>query len=101
MADIKPAGFACLPRITHDVDCAAIAQQMVELRALIELINPTEIDQKKPARIFGRRPDAVEIHVVAPVIRAHTHKIPFVAYYVDQFELPEEGSDRREPLADL
>ena len=63
MADIKsadPAGGVC---ITHDVDRAAVAQQMVKLCLISELIDPIQVDQKKPTRIFGRGPDVVKIHV--------------------------------------
>ena len=54
MADVEPALPAGGVGIADDVDRAAVAQQMIPLRAVGELVDPLEVDQQQPARILGR-----------------------------------------------
>jgi hypothetical protein len=44
MAEIKAPDPARLVGVTHDVDRAAVAQQIVKLRMISELIDPTDVD---------------------------------------------------------
>ena len=53
MADIQPADPAGEVGIAHDIDRAAVAEQMVKLGSIRQLIDPIQVDQEEPARNFG------------------------------------------------
>lgn len=60
VTDIQPAhspGEIC---IADDIDRTAVAEQVVKLGMVRELIDPFQIDQEKPARNFGRCPEAIK-----------------------------------------
>ena len=88
-------------RVANDVDRAAVRQQVVELRLIRELVDPFEIDQKQPARGFGRHLDAIEKHLLLPMVGANPHEVALASNEVDQLELLEERRDRLETLAHL
>ena len=52
MLDVKLADSAGCVCVAHDVDRAAITQQMVKLCVISEFIDSIQIDQEKPARIL-------------------------------------------------
>jgi hypothetical protein len=51
--------------VTHDIDCTAIGQKVVEFRIFGEFVDPREVDKKQPARILGRGVEAIKIHRLA------------------------------------
>src|ERR1700726_2331747 len=53
MADVKAADPAGGVRITHDVDGAAVSQQMIKLRPIGEFIDPRQVNKEQPSRIVG------------------------------------------------
>src|SRR5262245_38240684 len=53
MADIQSADPAGEVGIAHDIDRAAVAEQMVKLGVIRELIDTLQVDQEKPAHDFG------------------------------------------------
>src|SRR5262245_18935805 len=53
MADIKPADPAGEVCIAHDIDRAAVTEQMVKLGMIRKLIDSLQVDQKEPAHDFG------------------------------------------------
>ena len=53
MADVEMAHAAGGVRVTHDVDGAAVGQQVIELRPIGEFVDPLQVDKKQPARILG------------------------------------------------
>jgi hypothetical protein len=57
MTEIKSPDPASLVCVAHDVDCAAVAQQMVKLCVISELVDPIDVHKKKSARIFRRCSD--------------------------------------------
>ena len=59
MANVEPAPPAGRIRIAHDVDRAAVGQQMIELRLIGELVDARQIDQQQPARVGGRCIEAI------------------------------------------
>ena len=61
----NPADPAGGVRVTHDVDRAAVGQQVIELRLIGEFVDPRQVDQKQPARIVGRGIEAIEVHRLA------------------------------------
>jgi hypothetical protein len=73
ITEVEAAHLACDPRIAHDVDGAAVRQEVIELRPIGKLIDSIQVDPEKPARPVGRRPDVVEIDVFAPEIGSHPH----------------------------
>ena len=101
MADVDPALPAGGVRVTHDVDRAAVGQQVIELRPIGEFVDPLQVDQEQPARIVGRGVEAIEVDRLLPVVGAHAHEVVLVAHHVDQLELLEHRGDRRKALADL
>jgi len=53
MANIQPADPAGEVCIAHDIDRAAVAEQMVPFGVIREFIDPIQVNQEEPARIFG------------------------------------------------
>jgi len=53
MPDVKPTDSAGSVRIPHDVDRAAIGQQVIVLRAIGEFVDPRQINPQQPAGIVG------------------------------------------------
>jgi hypothetical protein len=101
MADVKPAAPSGGVRVTHDVDRAAVGQQVVEFGAIGQFVDPPKVDEKQATRIGSRGIEAIEVHRLASVVGAHPHKVALVTYDVDQFKLLEHRGDRRKTLADL
>src|SRR5215475_5167439 len=101
MTNVKPPDPSSSIRVADDVDRAAVAQQVIELRPIGELIDPGEVDQQQPACIVGRCVETIEVHRLAAVVGAHAHEVSLVTHNVDQLKLLEEGGDGREALADL
>src|SRR5215510_14219966 len=99
MADIKPAGPAGGVGIAHDVDRAAILEQVIELGPLREFVNPLQVDQEEAACPLGGCLNAVEIDLLIAVVGANAHDVAFITDDVDQLELLEERRDRREAFA--
>ena len=63
MADVEPAFPAGGVGVANDVDRAAVAQQVIELRPIGELVDPREVDQQQPTRIVGGGVEAIKIDV--------------------------------------
>src|SRR5262245_21229074 len=101
MADIKPADPAGEVSVAHDIDCAAVAEQMIKLGLVRKLVDPLEVDQKEPAHKFGGCSDMVEKNVLLAVIGANPHQIALIADDVDELELLEERVDGIETLPDF
>jgi hypothetical protein len=76
-------------RVTYDVDRAAIAQQVVKLRAIREFVDPGQIDEQQPTHVLGRSVEAIEVHRFEAMVGPHTYDVPLVADDVDQLELLE------------
>ena len=53
VADIQPADPAGEVCIADDIDRAAVAEQMVKLRSIRQLIDALQVDEEEPARNFG------------------------------------------------
>ena len=53
MADIQPADPAGEVCIADDIDRAAVAEKIVKLGMIGQLIDPLQVDQEKPAHDFG------------------------------------------------
>ena len=53
MPDVKVAHPSCSVRIANDVDGAAVAQQVIELRPISQLADPRQVEQQQPTRRFG------------------------------------------------
>src|SRR5258705_3792056 len=60
MPDVEAAGPAGGIRVTHDVDGAAIGQQVIVLRPIGEFVDPRQINQQQPAGIVRRRGETIE-----------------------------------------
>src|SRR6266478_8766600 len=101
MPDIEPADPAGGVRVAHDVDGAAVAQQMIPLRPISEFVDPRQIDQQQQPRIVGRGVEAIEIYGLFAVVGAHAHEVALIPYHVDQLELLEHGGDGGKALANL
>src|SRR5215470_23980 len=101
LAEIKPAGPAGDVGIAHDVDRAAVLEQVIELGPLREFVNPLQVDQEEVACPLGGRLDAVEIDLLIAIVGAHAHEVAFITDNVDQLELLEERRNRREAFAQL
>src|SRR5579871_4850352 len=99
--DVKLLKLARAPRVTHDVDGAAIAEEMVELRPACYLIDAVEVYQEQFACVLGRSLNVVQKDILVAKIRTHPHDIAFVSDDVDQAELLEERRKRVESLAYL
>src|SRR5262245_43770988 len=69
---------------------------MVEFRLGVEFVDPLQVDPEEPASPVRRRPDAVHIDVLVPEISSQAHNIALIADDINQFELPEERSNRFE-----
>src|SRR5215831_9018406 len=93
-----PAGSVCVP---HDVDRAAVSQQMIPLRPFGEFVDAAQIHQQKPPRINVRGIEAIEVYGFVAIVGAHSHEITLVTHHVDQLELLEQGGDGREALTYL
>jgi hypothetical protein len=88
--NVKVGELSGDPRITHDVDGATVAEEMVELRPACKFVDPVKVDEKEPARIFGQCFNVVKIDVLVTVIRAYPHDVSLISHDVDQAELLEE-----------
>jgi hypothetical protein len=53
--DVDAAGPSDRVGIADDVDRATVAEQMVELRMLGELVDPLEVDEQQTARVLSGR----------------------------------------------
>jgi hypothetical protein len=53
MTDVKLANPSDSVHVAHDVDRAAIAQQVIELRPIGEFADPRQVDQQQPASWFS------------------------------------------------
>jgi hypothetical protein len=78
------------PRITHDVDGATVAEEMVKLRPGRKFVDAVKVDEEELAHIFGQCLNVVKIHVLVAVIRAYPHDVSLISHDVDQAELLEE-----------
>src|SRR5262249_443997 len=101
MPDIESADPASGVCVAHDVDRAAVAQQMIEFRSIGEFVDPRQIDQQQPPRISGRGIEAIEVYGLFAIVGAHAHEVTLVTHHVDQLELLEHGGDGRKTLAYL
>ena len=68
MADVEPADPASSVRVTHDVDRAAIGQQVIEFRLIGKFVDPFQVDQQQSARIVGRGVEAIKIDRLLSVV---------------------------------
>src|SRR5918998_244897 len=68
MADVEPALPTGGIRVTYDVDRAAIAQQVIEFRAICEFVDPGQIDEEQPTHVFGRGVEAIEVRRLETVV---------------------------------
>jgi hypothetical protein len=100
MANIESALSAGGVRVAYDVDRAAVRQQIVELGVIGELVDPFQIDEQEAARIVSRRIEAIKIRRLAAMIGSHAHEVALAADHVNQFELLEQGGDRRKAFAE-
>src|ERR1700716_3289153 len=101
MTDVEPAFPAGGVQIANDIDRAAVAEQMIELRPICKLVDPLEVDQQQLAHLVRRSVEAIEIYRLQTVVGTHAHDVTLVADHVDQLELLEEGGDGVEALAHL
>ena len=53
MPDVEAADPAGGVGISHDVDGAAVGQQVIELRPIGEFVDPRQVNQEQPAGIVG------------------------------------------------
>src|ERR1700686_1616111 len=77
MAQLEPATPAGGVRVTHDVDGAAVCQQMIEFGMIGEFVDPRQVDHKEPTRIIRRGIEAIEIHRLASGIGANAPHVAF------------------------
>ena len=101
MANIESALSAGGVRVAYDVDRAAVGQQIVELGVIGELVDPFQIDKQEAARIVSRRIEAIKIRRLAAMIGSHAHEVALAADHVNQFELLEQGGNKRKAFADF
>src|SRR5262245_48495598 len=101
MTEFESALAAGSVGVADDVDGAAVAQKMIKLRPIGELVDPIQVDQQKPAQILGRGIEAIEVHRLLAIIGAHTHDVALVTHRIDQLELLEHGGNRCKTLADF
>ena len=73
--------------ITDDVQRTVIAQQVVPLEPVRQLVNALQINAKQPPYRLGRRLNAVEEYIFVPLICACPDDVPLVANNVDQLKL--------------
>src|ERR1700681_1062590 len=97
MTDVKSAAPSRGVRVSQDVDRATIGQQVIEFGMIGELVDPPKVDQEQPARIIGRRIEAIEVHRLPSVVGAHAYEVALVTYHVDQIELFEEEATGAKP----
>ena len=61
--------------VAHDIDRAAVAQQVIEFRVIRKFIDPFEVDFQKLTSHRGPNPDAVKEDILFPVVGPHTDDI--------------------------
>ena len=90
MAEIEPTDPSGGVRVAHDVDRAAVGEEVVPLGPVGKLIDALHVDQEQPSRELGGYDGAIQKHFLVAMVRAHANDVAFVADYVDQLELPEK-----------
>src|SRR5262245_36279805 len=101
MTDVEPALPTRGVRVAYDVNRATVAQQMIELRPIGQLIDPLQVYHQQPACVIDRGVQTVEVDRLPAVIGAPAHDIALVAHHIDQFELLEERGERIKAFAHL
>ena len=74
MTDVKPANPSGSVHVAYDVDRAAVAQRVIELRPIGELIDPRQVDQQQPAFIIDGCVEAIEVHRLVSLVGAHAQR---------------------------
>jgi len=93
----RPAAFG----VAHDVDRAAVAQQVVEFRPIREFVDPLQINLQEPAGVFAGGVETIEVDRLAAVVSAHAYEVTLVTHYIDKLELLEQRGEGIEAFADL
>src|SRR5262249_51718714 len=97
MPDVEPADPAGSVCVAHDVDRAAVSQQMIPLRPFGEFVDAVQIHQQKPPRINVRGIEAIEVYGFVAIVGAYSHEITLVTHHVDQLELLEQEAMGAKP----
>src|SRR5690606_34467337 len=101
MPYVEPAAPPGRVGVSNDIQCAVVAEEMVPFRLIGELVDPLDIDQKKPAGVFGRCIEPIEKHAFPAVIGSQSYDIALVPNHVKQLELLEERGEWIEILPHL
>src|SRR5947209_18727359 len=86
MADVESSGPANRVGITNDVNRAAVAQQVIELRMIGKLVDAREVDQQQLARVRRGSVEAVEVHGLVALIGTYADEDALLTDHLDELE---------------